>query len=57
MSPAQNFSERLFESRSRPDCGICKESVNLEESKTEEYEQAIHEECYVSNSTTAQRLV
>ena len=57
MSPAQNFSERLFESRWRPDCGICKKSVNLEESKTDDYEQALQEECYVSNSTTAQRLV
>lgn len=28
-------------------CTICKEPVNLEESKTDEYGQAIHENCYV----------
>ena len=56
MSPAQNFSERLFESRWRPDCGICKESVNLEESKTDDYEQAIQEECYVSQLDNRSKL-
>ena len=55
MSPAQNFSERQFESQWCPDCGICKESVNLEESKTDEYGQAIHEECYVSKLTRKSR--
>jgi hypothetical protein len=32
----------------RPECAICKESVTLEESKTDENGQAIHEDCYVS---------
>lgn len=31
-----------------PPCAICKESVNLEESNTDEYGQAVHEVCYVS---------
>ena len=31
-----------------PPCTICKESVNLEESKTDELGQAVHENCYVS---------
>ncbi len=31
----------------RPRCAICTEFVNLEESKTDERGQAIHEECYV----------
>jgi hypothetical protein len=30
-------------------CAICKESVNLEESKTDEYGHAVHENCYVSS--------
>lgn len=29
-------------------CVICRESVNLTESKTDEYGRAVHEECYVS---------
>lgn len=29
-------------------CAICRESVNLTESKTDEYGRAVHEECYVS---------
>jgi len=40
--------DHLFEAQWRPDCVICKESVKLEESKANEYGQAIHEECYVS---------
>jgi hypothetical protein len=36
------------ENPGRPECVICRESVNPEESKTDEYGQAIHEECYVS---------
>jgi hypothetical protein len=32
----------------RPECVICKESVKLEESKSDEHGQAIHEDCYVS---------
>ena len=35
----------------RPQCVICQRSVELEESKTDEYGQAIHEECYVSGLT------
>jgi hypothetical protein len=31
-----------------PECVICQRSVELEESKTDEHGQAIHEECYVS---------
>jgi hypothetical protein len=31
----------------RPRCAICTEFVKLEESKTDERGQAIHEECYV----------
>ena len=31
-----------------PPCAICKESVNFEESKTDELGQAVHENCYVS---------
>lgn len=40
--------DHLFEAQWRPECVICKESVKLEESKANEYGQAIHEECYVS---------
>jgi len=32
----------------RPECVLCKESVELEESMSDEYGQAIHEDCYVS---------
>ena len=31
-----------------PHCAICKQNVNLTESKTDEYGQAVHEDCYVS---------
>jgi hypothetical protein len=31
-----------------PHCAICKEAVNLTESKADEYGQAVHEDCYVS---------
>src|SRR6202043_3657280 len=30
-----------------PDCCVCKSPVLLETSKTDEYGQAVHEECYV----------
>ena len=43
-SPAQPLSESQWS----PECVICKKSVKLEESKADEYGQAIHEECYVS---------
>ena len=46
MSHVQQ-SDQMLEGR-RPECVICKESVKLEESKANEYGQAIHEECYVS---------
>jgi hypothetical protein len=47
MSHVQ-LSEQISEGQWRPPCAICKESVELEESKTDEYGRAIHEECYVS---------
>jgi hypothetical protein len=31
-----------------PRCAICKQSVNLTESKADENGQAVHENCYVS---------
>jgi hypothetical protein len=31
-----------------PRCAICKQSVNLSESKGDEYGRAVHENCYVS---------
>ena len=37
-----------YESNWVPPCAICKESVNLEESKADELGQAVHENCYVS---------
>lgn len=30
-----------------PQCAICKESITLEESKTDQRGQAVHENCYV----------
>jgi hypothetical protein len=36
-----------YEETWAPLCAICKESVNLEESKTDEHGQAVHENCYV----------
>jgi len=30
-----------------PRCAICNESVNLEESKTDERGKAVHENCYI----------
>ena len=30
-----------------PPCAICSESVNLEESKTDERGRAVHENCYI----------
>jgi hypothetical protein len=30
-----------------PQCAICKESVTLEESKTDEHGRAVHENCYI----------
>ena len=48
MSPAQKLSEHPSKGPWRPECVICKESVNLEHSKADEHGQAIHEDCYVS---------
>jgi len=31
-----------------PRCAICKEFVDLTESKVDEYGQAIHENCYIA---------
>jgi hypothetical protein len=31
-----------------PRCMICKQSVNLEQSKSDEYGRAVHENCYVA---------
>ncbi|MGD1082628.1 MAG: hypothetical protein ABR881_30305 [Candidatus Sulfotelmatobacter sp.] len=50
MSHVQ-LSEQISQGRWRPECVICKESVSLERSKTNEHGQAIHEECYVSKLT------
>jgi hypothetical protein len=41
----------LFKSQWSPECAICKKCVKLEESKADEYGQAIHEECYVAKIT------
>jgi hypothetical protein len=47
----------------RPECVICKESVELTESRNDECGQAVHEECYVSelvgkkDMSRAQRLI
>jgi len=30
-----------------PICSVCKEPVNLEESTTDEYGHAVHENCYI----------
>lgn len=49
MSRLVQPSENISEDQWRPECVICKESVELEESKVDEHGQAIHEECYVSN--------
>jgi hypothetical protein len=35
----------------RPECGLCKESVKLEESMVDECGQPVHEDCYVSKVT------
>jgi hypothetical protein len=48
MSRLVQPSENIFEGQWRPECAICKESVDLQESKVDEHGQAIHEECYVS---------
>ena len=47
MSLVVKLSEDIFEGRWRPQCAICGESVELEESKADERGQAIHEDCYL----------
>lgn len=42
------ISEQTSQGQWRPECAICKESVQLEESKADEHGQAMHEDCYVS---------
>jgi organic hydroperoxide reductase OsmC/OhrA len=36
----------------RPECAVCKKSVEIHESMADEGGQAIHEECYVSKITS-----
>ncbi len=48
ISPSQNFSKDQAESQWSPECVICKKSVKLEDSKADEYGQAIHGECYAA---------
>ncbi|HET9409645.1 MAG TPA: hypothetical protein VFO39_20560 [Candidatus Sulfotelmatobacter sp.] len=36
-----------YESTWLPRCAVCKESVNLEESNTDEHGQPVHENCYI----------
>jgi hypothetical protein len=55
MSQVQ-LSEPISQGQWRPECGICQESVYLEESKTDECGQAIHEECYVSTLMRKRRM-
>ena len=47
MSQVQ-LSEQISQGQWRPECDICKEPVELEESKADEYGHAVHEECFVS---------
>jgi hypothetical protein len=53
MSHVQDLPEVQW----RPECFICKATVKLEESKTDESGQAVHEDCYVSNITTERFMV
>jgi hypothetical protein len=41
----------LSKSQWSPECAICKECVKLEESKADEYGQAVHGACYVAKIT------
>jgi len=43
----------------RPRCVVCEEFVDLEESKTDEYGRAVHENCYLSMiiSTTVSKML
>jgi hypothetical protein len=55
MSPGVQLSEQISEGRWRPECVICGESVELEESKADERGQAVREECYVSKFVEKKR--
>lgn len=41
----------LSKSQWSPECVLCKKHVKLEESKADEYGQAVHGECYVAKLT------
>jgi hypothetical protein len=45
MSRLVQPSENIFKGQWRPECVICRESVELEASKADEHGEAIHEEC------------
>jgi len=47
MSYAWSYRPVPIVRRWLPTCGICNQPVTLETSKTDEYGQAIHGECYV----------
>jgi hypothetical protein len=36
-----------YENTWLPRCAVCTEPVNLEESKTDEFGRAVHENCYI----------
>jgi hypothetical protein len=40
-----------------PCCAICKQVVDLTESKTDEYGQAVHENCYASRLISSGKMV
>ncbi len=44
MSPSHQSQQQTY----CPECAVCKKSVTLEESKSDEYGQSVHEECYVA---------
>jgi hypothetical protein len=48
MSAVVPLPPPIPEGQWRPKCVICGELVALEDSKEDEYGQAIHEECYIS---------
>lgn len=48
MFAAQKLLAPIPERPWRPECAICKTSVKIEDSKTDEYGRAVHEECYVN---------
>lgn len=42
------ISEQTSQGQWRPECAICKESVQLEETRADEHGQPVHQDCYVS---------